>query len=411
MNYKIGIYGISGVGKTTLIKAISKKIYNSQFFEGSKIIENLINLEDFKKLPSHKKYKYREKVIEFISNRLEKRYIFVDGHYSFIKGNRFEKVITKKDINFYNHIFYIDIKSSLIKRRQLKDKTKKRNFSITDIHKWKKFEKFELRKICKKHNIKFHIINHHNIDKNIEIIYEIINEINFFNEMEEFVKNNTNKKYIVFDADKTLISKDSGKDYIFPLLKLEIEDVIKCFEDGYCFSSFLKLSNLYSKIDKNRFLKVQKDLSLQIEIEDKFLNLIKKYNKNYTICIVTAGFKYLWQEILKKYNIYNVKVIGGNNFLVDNYIIDNRLKGGFVDYLKRNNKYVISFGDSEIDKEMLIKSDKGFLVLRDKKRKSLIEVLKKYKHIRYLSLNGLKIQEMKKVDFEMINKELENEVI
>jgi phosphoserine phosphatase len=196
------------------------------------------------------------------------------------------------------------------------------------------------------------------------------------------------------------------------MLDINIQEVESFFKkDGYCFSSFLKLSRFHSKISNDKFINVMKSLALEIDIENNFLNLMKKYNEGYNICIVTAGFRILWQEVLKRYNLNNIKVIGGNNLNIDSYIIDNHLKGFITKYLQKNNKYVVSFGDGLVDKDMLINSHKGFFVVREKIREDVISIFKNYKHIKYLSIHSLKVNELEEVDFYSIEKELANENI
>jgi adenylate kinase len=412
MRYKIGIYGISGSGKTTLIKNIVKYINDSEFFEGSKVITNLKDIELFKKLPDSQKYKIREKVIDYINSNSTKKYVFVDGHYSFIKEKSFEIAITKTDINFYTHIFYIDISDDFIKELQEDDKSKKRSFSLEQIKKWKEFEKSELQKMCINNNINFYTLTSHDLEKNMEYIYEILNKENLTNTLKQLIENNRKNKYILFDADKTIVGFDSGKDYIYKMLDIDIKKVESFFKkDGYCFGSFLKLSMFHSKIPNDKFINVMKSLALKIDIEKNFLDLMKKYNKEYNICIVTAGFRILWQEVLKKHSLNNIKVIGGNNLNIDSYIIDNNLKGFIAKYLQQNNKYVISFGDSLVDKDMLINSHKGFFIVREKIREDVISILKNYKHIKYLSIHSLKVNKLEEVDFYSIEKELANENI
>ena len=60
---------------------------------------------------------------------------------------------------------------------------------------------------------------------------------------------------------------------------------------------------------------------------------------------------------------------------------------------------------------MLINSHKGFFVVREKIREDVISIFKNYKHIKYLSIHSLKVNELEEVDFYSIEKELANENI
>ncbi len=411
INYNIGIYGISGSGKSTLITQLNKQSSKLKYFEGSKIMENILNddISKFKFLNDIQKYKIREEVISIIKKEsVIDRHNIIDGHYSFIKEHdNFEIAITKADLEFFTHIFYLDIQDEIIKKQQVNDKSKKRNFTIEQIKKWKEFEKLELQKICKNNNIDFYTLNTNNLNTNIDYIQEIINKENLLNDLKKYTKNNNVNKYILFDADNTIINFDTGKDHMYKTLNIDIKNIKSCFkDDGYCFSSFLKLSKIHSKIDNSSFVNAMKHIASKIEIEDEFLGLMQMYNKKYNICIVTAGFKLLWQEVLKKYNLENIKVFGGNNLNIDDYIIDNNLKGLIATYLQSNNKYVVSFGDSLLDKDMLINSNKGYFVIRNKIRDDVISELCKHNHIKHLSINSLNTDYLEETNFNKIREEL-----
>lgn len=408
-NYRIGIYGISGSGKSTLIKNLCEQSSKFQNFEGSKVMATIINddILNFKLLNDNEKYKIREEVIKIIKNEsVANKHTIVDGHYSFIKkNNHFEIAITQEDLEFYTHIFHLDISDELIKKQQLNDKSKKRDFSIEEIRKWKEFEKAGLKEICKNSNICFHNLTTHYL--NIDYIQEIINRENLLNDLKQHTQNDTKNKFILFDADHTIVNFDTGKDFMYKALKINIENVKSCFKkDGYCFSSFLKLSNLHSEIDNDNFVKEMQNVASEIEIETDFLDLMKKYCHNYNICIVTAGFSILWKEVLKKYDLEDIKVFGGNNLNIDDYIIDNNLKSLISNYLQKNNKYVISFGDSQLDRDMLINSNKGFFVIRNRIRNDVITELNKYNHIKYLPIHSLHTNDLVETNFNEIRKEL-----
>lgn len=94
--------------------------------------------------------------------------------------------------------------------------------------------------------------------------------------------------------------------------------------------------------------------------------LILSKVKDYEIVILTAGSRILWEHILKKYSLENIKVIGGHNLKTDSYLVTDTIKGTYIRFLKENKKDVYSFGDSLIDKYMLLYSDISFVVIYKK---------------------------------------------
>ena len=82
------------------------------------------------------------------------------------------------------------------------------------------------------------------------------------------------------------------------------------------------------------------------------------------------------------------------------------LKGLIVTYLQSNDKYVVSFGDSLLDKDMLINSNKGYFVIRNKIRDDVISELCKHNHIKYLSIHSLNVDNLEETNFSKIREEL-----
>ena len=63
------------------------------------------------------------------------------------------------------------------------------------------------------------------------------------------------------------------------------------------------------------------------------------------------------------------------------------LKGEIVEFLKSKNKTVISFGDSLVDKYMLLNSDLGIYIIHDR-IKSVYQYLSGKKNVKYISFNN-----------------------
>lgn len=233
---------------------------------------------------------------------------------------------------------------------------------------------------------------------------ELKNKQTILNSLEMHL--NQKNKYILFDADKTLIDYDSGEKFC-DIANFDFMKIKNCFKDnGYSFETFYKVSQMYSSIDNKTFVDSTAKLADELEINKYFLDIMKKYQNQYNILIVTAGFRLLWEKVLIKYNLHNIKVFGGNNFKFDKYIIDDKSKGYIVDFLRDKNKYVISFGDSLVDQYMLLKSNESYLIVYDKKKNDIISVLRDKNHIKYISMNNLYLDELNNTTFEKLNKEL-----
>ncbi len=221
---------------------------------------------------------------------------------------------------------------------------------------------------------------------------------NMLKELENIVFNNKKRVFVLFDADNTLFDNDSGivfsKHSNFDFS--EVKKIFKSYDD-YCFSAFYEVATLYSNIPNDIFLNAVIKTANEIQIDKRFLHLIREIEDKVCVIIVTAGFKDIWSKIIVS-NKLNINLIAGNNIKTDSYIVDVKLKGEVAKYLKEKEKYVISFGDSFVDKEMLINSDRSYLVIYNKIRNDLIELLLNKGKSKLLFMNEVGISEKLKSD-------------
>jgi adenylate kinase len=176
---RIGLYGISGIGKTTILKEVSKLTSNIIWLEGAKLVINAaeVTLIEFKKMTDREKYFFREKAIEeaFKIQEKGKKHIIIDGHLVFAKGeNEFENVMTEKDATFYTDYIYLKLSPEIILKRHQNDKDRKRNYSANLISNWMEFELQELKKLCKNSNLNLQLLESENNQECVDFICNYI---------------------------------------------------------------------------------------------------------------------------------------------------------------------------------------------------------------------------------------------
>lgn len=176
---RIGFYGVSGSGKTTILKSLMPFTSNTIWLEGAAQVLKAaqLPLSDFKKLSALEKYHFRAMAI---TNALQlqtenKHHIIIDGHLAFASGeNEFEKVMTEHDKQFYTDFIYLKLSPTIILERQQQDLSRNRNYSLSTIHNWINVELEELHKVCTERNINLHILESEDNSICIQFILNII---------------------------------------------------------------------------------------------------------------------------------------------------------------------------------------------------------------------------------------------
>jgi len=178
---RIGLYGISGTGKTTILKEVANATSNLIWLEGSRLVTDAAGLilNEFKKLSDSEKYSFREKAIEraFEIQTKENKHIIIDGHLVFSKGETdFENVMTKADETFYTDYIYLNLPTQIILQRQQSDTNRKRNYNAITISNWAAFELKELKLFCTKNNLPLHILETADTKSTVDFICNYIRE-------------------------------------------------------------------------------------------------------------------------------------------------------------------------------------------------------------------------------------------
>ncbi|PJC86014.1 hypothetical protein CSW98_10470 [Vibrio sp. HA2012] len=385
---KLAIYGVSRAGKDYLIKNVIAHLQETTLLtaihiEGSKTLNALAQemfQKTFKSLDESNKNTLREKFTEIVNKKnSEYDLVLVDGHYSFIDGDSYKVVFTEQDENVYDHFFYLDTPSEMIVEFSKKSTGEKRNVDITveQVRNWKKFEKFELDKICNNHNKELVILDEETessvqfisfwLDSYLSKFCNQTSALRFYKEYKELLKKST--QIILVDCDKTVSINDGTYDFCryLGIKKEELKSVFR--NDRYTSYQFFKVWNLYKKknpvkIEESVTLTVQ-NINLSQSVFDYLAN-----QKDSVVIGVTSGVFDIWNLINEKYKIFDV-LLGNTCKSEFEYLVTPLFKKEIASLLREKGKHVVAIGDSMIDIPMLEAADQGYLIAHEKLNKAV----------------------------------------
>ncbi|HCG6401299.1 TPA: AAA family ATPase [Vibrio parahaemolyticus] len=385
---KLAIYGVSRAGKDYLIKNVIAHLQETTLLtaihiEGSKTLNALAQemfQKTFKSLDESNKNTLREKFTEIVNKKnSEYDLVLVDGHYSFIDGDSYKVVFTEQDENVYDHFFYLDTPSEMIVEFSRKSTGEKRNVDITveQVRNWKKFEKFELDKICNNHNKELVILDEETessvqfisfwLDSYLSKFCNQTSALSFYKEYKELLKKST--QIILIDCDKTVSINDGTYDFCryLGVKKEELKSVFR--NDRYTSYQFFKVWNLYKKknpikIEESVTLTVQ-NINLSQSVFDYLAN-----HKDSVVIGVTSGVFDIWNLINEKYKIFDV-LLGNTCKSEFEYLVTPLFKKEIASLLREKGKHVVAIGDSMIDIPMLEAADQGYLIAHEKLNKAV----------------------------------------
>ncbi|KAF2871512.1 uracil phosphoribosyltransferase-domain-containing protein [Massariosphaeria phaeospora] len=392
----IGIYGISGSGKTHLLGQM-KQIFGADapgldFYDGSGVIKKLVpgGMQEFNKWSHDDQNKYRERAIETIKEECAKtgKVGLVAGHYMFWhKGDVEEKVGTKKDWETYTHIVYLGVEPDVVAKRRDADKSKKRPpLQAAKLRKWQEEEIRELRKICLQHDILFTVASEPTsgaifayrvsaIVKDIIAHNEKDNLTLVENALDEAVAGQEDlKTMLVLDADRTLAPQDTGELFwkaAKPRSDRNSDPLKTLFKaKGYSYSSFRQATLLYEEV-ADEFDAICDEVAVKVTMYPEFLSLLKRAESHEHIgaVVVTCGVRHVWEKVLQRAGLANIKVIGAGR-IADGYVVTGTVKAALVERLQKRSLRVIAFGDSPLDIDMLKKADQAIVVVGDEGTRS-----------------------------------------
>ena len=380
----IGIYAISGSGKSTVMEAL--KYYfraGFLFFEGSEQLEKTadMSMDEFKLLSKSEQDSHRACAIQSIQDRCREAQStgIVTGHYLlYSRSDKSTNVVgTDKDFEIFTHILYLKFDIPTIQRRRQEDGERVRpDLENSVVEAWQGKEHNALLDRCYKAQIPFYAIPEH-LKNEPEYIYDLIRhaiakeEIN--NQfgintvqalLDQSIKQDT-KAVLVFDADKTLSASDSGKlwvqnhDFESELL----ERIFKTY--GHTTQAFKLAETLYIQDKYDKFESVCARIANEIELYPQIKDLLEcaSGETGVEVIVVTCGLRRVWERVLDANGFLKISVFGNGRRYTP--LVTPTVKAAVIEELQKRQIFVTAFGDSPLDIPMLAVADNAVVVVGD----------------------------------------------
>ena len=384
----IGIYGVSGSGKSRVLSEVQKIHPEWRCMDGSEVIDSVMLKKgklphDFSSMDESAKKVVRTLAIESI-----KRYqgvTIVAGHCSFpflkdencptkdIDIDKYNDVFTRGDGITYDAIFYLDKPHKVIYQQRKDDndsaKRERPKLSEQSIKDWSNHEKMYLKSQCTKYDIQFALCHDRNdITNRIEqIVLPTISQ----------VKKTSNEAlraaikfipkaevFLLIDGDRTLCPEDSGAIFMDRIMQehcfLDVDPLKKIFQrySNYNFQSFLEVAMFYERIHPEEdYKKISKEIGRnQINIYAQWMHMLSNLPENVHPVVVSSGNREVWQTALEFHNFSlpdkdnKMSIIAGNHIGLHSYIVDSDAKSMVVSELRERwaGCKILSFGDSGV---------------------------------------------------------------
>lgn len=370
----IGVYGISGVGKSHALAKIATDRIEWRCADGSQIIEERLKehgktMDYFQNtMTPSQKAAVREEVIHSV--RKSPGVTVIAGHCSFPTGSspEFKDIFTSADGMSYDAIFYLEKPPSVIFNQRKRDSYRTRqDLPIDFLQRWIDHEKVVLEDKCAKFDILFEVVPCNNTDDCQDLIRRILQSVvapaasaaKFKSEeaLRAAIQADIPKAdvYLLIDGDRTLCAQDTGC-LFFDQIKTKgpddpLKQIFKRYDD-YTFQAFWEVAMLYAgAIPPQEYLRLSEKIGRDsVHMYQAWKSFLLSLPRTVHPILVSCSNREVWKTMLTNTDsaVRRMSIIAGNNISMHSYLIDDSAKAIVARELRKHSAgcRIISFGDS-----------------------------------------------------------------
>lgn len=392
---RIGLYGVSGIGKSYLLDKLNQYVNSVVTLDGSTAIDQVCEggLSAFKKMQLEDKYNMRCASIAQLNRQFfaDNRHMIVSGHYSFLTSTGYEIAWTEADTKFYDLIIILKCSSEKHFQRCNLDHSRNRNFSQEQLDDWREFEHNGLQAICAASAIPFYSLS---VEEPLELVLQQLIYL-ISDEVIAATANDLARQFdsvILCDCDGTLNNDDILNYSINSELSSEkISNIFKHYGD-YSPESFFAVSEYVDTLEQKNIVSNMLDNAGVLQPHTLIVNeLTSIREKNHTkgindaLVLVSCGFPTGWNHPC----LASTLVLGGASFNCFGCILTNERKTKLAKLLRSKSLTVTSLGNSSSDFGMLENSDFAYFIYSNKIKSRYVDFLNKNDSVKLLCLKGV----------------------
>ncbi|ROW16779.1 hypothetical protein VPNG_01530 [Cytospora leucostoma] len=384
----VGIYGIQGCGKTTLINHLKQELPEKDFafFDGSQMLASVTQggLNTFQQMDEAMQAHYRGLSIQAIAQQCSEsgRVGVVAGHLTLWVEDEAKPVFTQSDLDTYTHILYVEVPASEIAEFRSSDTSRARTeIEPRALETWQKCDKTQTKDICRDNEIMFATVPHSAFGEKTLTVEKYLMDIRQHTEGENMrwvlkrldhiitSSAKTLDRVLVLDGDKTLTSVDATtlfwEAHIGPGSSHNpLKEIFSHTDWQYSYKAFRQAVWLYEEVPWPEFRHSSVLAARQVRIHPEFKQLLlRAREKQVPAIVVTSGVGYIWETVMQNSGLgANVNVIGGGR-IMNGFVVTPYVKAAIVNRIREHHGLrVYAFGDSKVDIPMLKAADEAFVV-------------------------------------------------